>query len=372
MSPSFEVTILGASGGPLEGTTQCFMVRPTRLDTLASICVDAGVGLRQIIHTLLDSKGTLDAEAQIESFYENDFEPASSFVHPEAPYKLGFSESILHSLKKAMGESKENLNTMDVALQLFQNLKEYYVTHPHLDHTNALVINSPSIYDPRFPSNKTVYGLPFSVEGLKKHIFNDVSWPNLIEDGTGMLEVEALKSESSHDCKIFPQWNILPFKVSHGVGASDVLDHIYSTVYLLRDRKSNDCIVIGGDVERDPKTGNKIYLDKVWQYLASNIPPKNLKGIFIECSSPNSSDDEHLYGHMSPNHLIQELSRLRGLYNNPNCLDGLNIIITHTKMISSNIDPRFIILRQLRELAKVTFMEKVLFSIALPGFTVVL
>ncbi|CCC70093.1 hypothetical protein NCAS_0E00230 [Naumovozyma castellii] len=376
MSASFEITVLGASGGPWDGTTQCFMIHPTSsaID-ISSVCVDGGVGVSSILQILSKSNHP-ERQNEIESYYESEFEPISKYVDDRMPFRVGFSKKIMDQLELGRNSKSQIYSLSTMATRVFQGIEEYYFTHPHMDHINGFIINSPMIYDPEYNASKNLYGLSFTMEALKKHIFNDIAWPNLLNDGTDMIKANNLKNGVRHISKLFPQWKIIPFKVSHGIGATKAKEKIYSTVYVIVDNITNDCIVVGGDVERDPADGSKIYLDKVWQYLAYKIPLGHLKGIFIECSSPNSLKDEQLYGHMSPKHLVEELDRLLELYSTiPDrtrdlSKQPLKILITHVKMITSLRDPRLIILDELRDMSKETKLEdKVIFSMAVPGYT---
>lgn len=50
--------------------------------------------------------------------------------------------------------------------------------------------------------------------------------------------------------------------------------------------------------------------DRVWQEAALKIFQGKLGSIFIECSYDRSQPDEHLYGHLSPVHMMTELALL--------------------------------------------------------------
>ena len=49
----------------------------------------------------------------------------------------------------------------------------------------------------------------------------------------------------------------------------------------------------------------------VWRAAAPKIPD-TLSSIFIECSWPSGREDETLYGHLTPEHLVDELTTLAG------------------------------------------------------------
>lgn len=364
---SFEVTILGASGGPDAGETQCFMVRPGGCKHLNSVCVDGGAGVRQIARILV---GTYDSSnpKPVESLYVNDFEPAEQFFDANIPVDFGFASSIMHMEKHFM-EGSDRTSTYSKALRLYRGIKDYYITHPHLDHIAAMVLNSPLIFDGKYMEGKQVWGLPFTVDGIEKHVFNDVVWPNLLNVNGGRLKLNALANEEIQICKSFPQWDIIPFQVHHGNAVTSAKPNVYSTIYLFRDRYTDDSIVICGDVEPDILAGTDCLLDNVWQYLAKHTSSEKVKGIIIECSSFTDTSDRDLYGHLSPKYVIKALSRLKELYNGGKALAGLNVVVSHVKKIDSKRDPRLIILEELRTLAKNAQLNDIKFSMAIEGYT---
>lgn len=58
----------------------------------------------------------------------------------------------------------------------------YLITHPHLDHISAFVINTAGLPGTR---PKKLAGLPGTIKALKEHIFNNVIWPNLSDENNG-------------------------------------------------------------------------------------------------------------------------------------------------------------------------------------------
>lgn len=58
----------------------------------------------------------------------------------------------------------------------------YLITHPHLDHISAFVVNTASLSSSR---PKRLAGLPSTISAFKEHIFNNVIWPNLSDENNG-------------------------------------------------------------------------------------------------------------------------------------------------------------------------------------------
>lgn len=81
-----------------------------------------------------------------------------------------------------------------------------------------------------------------------------------------------------------------------------------SCAFFIRHNPSEREFLFFGDVEPDslasePKTIH------VWRAAAPKIP-HILDTIFIECSWPSGREDKQLYGHLTPEHLVQELGAL--------------------------------------------------------------
>lgn len=363
---SFEVTILGASGGPDAGTTQSFMVRPFGCRDLRSICVDGGAGFGQILQMLARSGDSWRSQV-LESFYVNDFEPADQFFDSEAQVSWGFADYMLARLERS-SEACGKRNTFTKALDVYKGIKEYYVTHAHLDHIAAIVLNSPLAYSGANGDNKLLWGLPFTVDAIEKHVFNDLIWPDLLHCGSERLKPGYLTEGALHACGTFPQWDVVPFKVHHGASASTSHTRVYSTVYLLSDRATRESLLVCGDLEPDFTAGAEPLLEQVWRYIAANVPSGYLKGIIIECSSPTETPKDELYGHMSPAYLVSQLETLRAVQKEPDALSGLHVVITHVKKIVCERDPRLTILQELRDAADKVQLD-VRFSMAAQGYT---
>jgi hypothetical protein len=94
--------------------------------------------------------------------------------------------------------------------------------------------------------------------------------------------------------------------ISHGHNdTSGVYD---SSAFFVRHDPSTQEFLFFGDVSPDalspkPRTIN------VWRAAAAKIP-LTLSTIFIECSWPSGRADDLLYGHLSPIHLVDELTVL--------------------------------------------------------------
>lgn len=93
-------------------------------------------------------------------------------------------------------------------------------------------------------------------------------------------------------------------ELSHG---SDPTPYQSSAFFVRHDPTEQEFLFFG-DVEPDSLAKKPLTID-VWRAAASKIPHR-LNTIFIECSYPTGRANDCLYGHLTPNHLVQELENL--------------------------------------------------------------
>ncbi|KAM7186915.1 cAMP phosphodiesterases class-II domain containing protein [Naviculisporaceae sp. PSN 640] len=160
--PALQVIVLGSGGGPLESNVTAFLVR-----SLASgwskgsvVAVDAGVHLGAIAKIL-----------------ENTQPPA-----------LGQSDDVCLPYTLTSGPFRglevPNCTSTANAAHIYRNLCDtYLITHPHLDHIAGFIMNTAALPGSR---PKRLAGLPSTIAALKRHIFNNVIWPNLTDEDNGV------------------------------------------------------------------------------------------------------------------------------------------------------------------------------------------
>ncbi|WP_375322398.1 hypothetical protein [Aliivibrio logei] len=86
-----------------------------------------------------------------------------------------------------------------------------------------------------------------------------------------------------------------------------------------------------------------------WSALAPFVKQGKLKGIIIEVSFTNETPDKSLFGHLTPNWLLKELTVLENM-NGKGSLKDLNVAISHIKYsLKNSEDPKVIIKKQLVE-----------------------
>lgn len=99
------------------------------------------------------------------------------------PKNLGSKVPLPHVLQSGpfAGLEVRSSSPTTNAAHITQSLIDtFLITHPHLDHISAFVINTAGISRP-----KRLAGLPSTISAFKTHIFNNVIWPNLSDENNG-------------------------------------------------------------------------------------------------------------------------------------------------------------------------------------------
>ncbi|KAL0071648.1 3',5'-cyclic-nucleotide phosphodiesterase pde1 [Marasmius tenuissimus] len=165
------------------------------------------------------------------------------------------------------------------AADIYSFVRCYLLSHAHLDHINGLVISAGSLSGPR----KRVYSVKKALQDLET-VFSDRIWPNLAswdEDDEEYKLLYSILSTNGRYQTILPDISVQTMPLNHGSNQSGAYE---SAAFIIRDDTS----------ERE---------------FVSSIPHK-LSTIFIECSWPSGRSDDSLYGHLSPEHLKNELVAL--------------------------------------------------------------
>ncbi|KAF1947483.1 hypothetical protein EJ02DRAFT_333727 [Clathrospora elynae] len=106
-----------------------------------------------------------------------------------------------------------------------EHISTYLITHPHLDHVSGFVINTAAFHNTSRP--KRLAALPFTVNAIKTHIFNNVIWPNLTDEdgGVGLVTFQRLaeggnialgEGSGRGFIEVCDGLGVKGFKVSHG------------------------------------------------------------------------------------------------------------------------------------------------------------
>ena len=355
------------------------------------LAVDAGVHLAAITRCLTTHVGSQISDPTHSPLPHRNGTPSRSSSRPAGPSRRSTATSVSTSRpplnrRQTLEESASHVPHQIQTTGPFQSLplpytspaanaahitrhliSTYLITHPHLDHISAFVINTASFQHTSRP--KRLAALPSTIDALKTHIFNDLIWPNLSDEEGGVGLVSYMRLAEGGNVaigegggrgyiEVCEGLGVKSWAVSHGHcmkgnsttttttttsgshehtrristpghdttanGSSSShrrsLSHVYhdkraqvydSTAFFIRDSATGKEVLIFGDVEPDtisltPRTA------QVWNDAAEKIVAGLLTGLFIECSYDDSQSDETLFGHLAPRHLIDELTYLAG------------------------------------------------------------
>ena len=204
-----------------------------------------------------------------------------------------------------------------IATVLRSGIKDYFISHPHLDHVAGLIINSPE------DSSKNIYGLESCLKVLQEKYFSWQSWANFGDEG------EKPQLKKYHYVTMQPGEEITADRTSLQVRAFS-LSHgnpYESTAFLVRNGE-NDLLYFGDTGADSVEHSDK--LQRIWQSVSPLVKAGRLKAIFIEVSFPNEQPVKSLFGHLTPALLNQTLKALAAL-TGTDALHGLPVVITHRK-----------------------------------------
>ncbi|KAF8503730.1 cAMP phosphodiesterases class-II-domain-containing protein [Russula emetica] len=279
--PTFDLVVVGSGGGPYETNLSSYLFKPC--DTSwkdGIIALEAGSGMGTL-QQLLNRDTTLFDEMTAHQVY--------SFIHC------------------------------------------FIITHAHLDHVNGLILSAGSLPGPR----KRVCASLSTLKSLET-IFADRIWPNLAswdtDDAAYKLLYDPLNFNEGYRT-IFPDVSVKAMPVWHG--KNDTLGDYESTAFFIRHDLTGQEFLFFGDVSPDSlcESSNPQTIS-VWRAAAPKIP-NTLSTIFIECSWPAGRSDEQLYGHLSPEHLVDELAALAA-----EVADSSHVSSTASRVVATTNEPK--------------------------------
>jgi 3',5'-cyclic-nucleotide phosphodiesterase len=200
------------------------------------------------------------------------------------------------------------------------NIHSYFISHAHLDHTAGLIMNSPN------DKPKNLYGLPSVLDVFKKNYFTWSAWANFGSEGDAPI----LKKYTYKN--LVPSTEITIDNTSLFV-TPFVLSHVKpyeSTAFLVRNQ--NTYLLYLGDTGAD-RVEQSEQLTALWKAVAPLVIKDQLKAIFIEVSFDNSISEKALFGHLTPNLLMEEMTKLNQLSNGQ--LKNTPLYVTHIKPCDS-------------------------------------
>lgn len=197
-----------------------------------------------------------------------------------------------------------------------QQIKGYFISHAHLDHTAGLIMNAPN------DNTKNLYGIASVLDVFKKNYFTWSAWANFGSEGEAPI-LNKYKYQTLVPAKEIAIDNtnlfVTPFVLSH-------VKPYESTAFLVRNQ--NTYLLYLGDTGAD-RVEQSEQLATLWKTIAPLVMSKQLKAIFIEVSFDNSVSEKALYGHLTPNLLMEEMGKLNQLSNG--LLKSMPLYVTHIK-----------------------------------------
>jgi 3',5'-cyclic-nucleotide phosphodiesterase len=197
-----------------------------------------------------------------------------------------------------------------------EQINGYFISHAHLDHTAGLIMNSPN------DNAKNLYGLASVLDVFKKNYFTWSAWANFGNEGEAPIlkkytyqTLAPTKEIAIENTGLF----VTPFVLCH-------VKPYESTAFLVRNQ--NSYLLYLGDTGAD-KVEQSEQLAALWKTVAPLVMNKQLKGIFIEVSFDNSIPEKALFGHLTPNLLMEEMGKLNQLSNGQ--LNNTPLYVTHIK-----------------------------------------
>ncbi|KAK2818411.1 hypothetical protein FQN49_007926 [Arthroderma sp. PD_2] len=354
--PVFHVIVLGASGGPREDTATGILVRSvtTKWAKSSVVAVDAGTLLSGIIRILetnsptelvTDSRGqrrvvssgpfanlelpNVSAEANAAHIFR-DILSGVLITHPHLDHVSGLA------MNTPTVEAESGPKTVAALPSTIAALKNHLfndITWPNLSDEDggAGLITYQRLVDGgnqrlgRGPAKgyvKASDGLMTKCLGVshgrcrqrynpetEKHhraestVF--MSDPVLLPSRRVSIDASSLRSYSP---STQAQQQI---SLSTNGKDSCIYATVESSAFFIRDDLTGSEIIIFGDIEPD-SISLEPRNEKVWEAAAPKINEGSLRAIFIECSYTDSVEDNALYGHLCPRHLIAELEVLAG------------------------------------------------------------
>jgi len=223
---------------------------------------------------------------------------------------------------------------------LRHHIKAYLITHTYLDHLGGLIVNSPA------DGAKPIMALEDTIEGIRRHIFNWITWPNFGGEGESpplaRYELVALAPGDRHAIPGTAMW-VEARPLAHGA-------RIDSAAFLVD--ADGQYVVYMGDTGPD-HLEDRPTTRRLWERLAPLARDERLRAVFIESSYADETPDDQLQSHLTPKWIMHALHELAGMVDPrrpETALAGLTVVVSHIKpRLVAGEETRTVVERQLRE-----------------------
>jgi len=181
-----------------------------------------------------------------------------------------------------------------LSIEAQSRITDIFISHTHLDHIKGLLFLADNIIG-RIKKPVNIRAIPKVIDAIKKHLMNDLIWPDFTKIPTPKEPVLAYKPFPAGKFISLAGLKVKAIPMNHPVPAVG---------FVVSDGKSS--FIYSAD------TGTNEHL---W---AEAKKLKNLKGIIVDTSFPNSMDFvAGLSGHFTPAQLHQDLTKAKVANNVP-------------------------------------------------------
>ncbi len=167
-------------------------------------------------------------------------------------------------------------------------IDQVLISHAHLDHVAALAFVTDNLFAMRTKPIQ-VWSIPPVIRQLKRHLFNDVLWPDFTRIPSPKNPILSFHQIREGQPQQIGKYEVVAFRVHHTVETAG---------YLVSDGDSS--ILFGGDSGPTEK-----------QWKVANAA-KGLRAVIVEASYPDRLRDlANISGHLTPQTLRAELKKLK-------------------------------------------------------------
>jgi cAMP phosphodiesterase len=169
-----------------------------------------------------------------------------------------------------------------------RKITDILISHTHLDHIKSLLFLADNIIG-YVTKPVNIRAIPEVIDAIKKHLMNDIIWPDFTKIPTAQHPVLTYKPLSTAKWVSIAGMRVKAIPMNHPVPAVG---------FLVSDK--NASILYSAD------TGPN---ELLWKEA---VKAKNLKGIIVDTSFPNSLEGiANASGHFTPKQLHNDLTRAR-------------------------------------------------------------
>jgi cAMP phosphodiesterase len=178
--------------------------------------------------------------------------------------------------------------TAALSIEAQSKITDILISHTHLDHIKSLLFLADNIIG-RVKKPVNIRAIPKVLDAIKKHLMNDIIWPDFTKIPTIQKPVLAYKPLMAGKSTTIAGLRVKAIPMNHPVPAVG---------FLVSDKDAS--ILYSAD------TGPN---ELLWNEAAK---AKNLKAIIVDTSFPNSLEGiADLSGHFTPAQLHLDLSKAR-------------------------------------------------------------